>query len=170
MTSDGEMCYCCCLGGGWPVATSAAESRPVSELREGDEIRVADVSGGGLSWRTAPVAITLGTAAGPAQPVMKLAYGEGGRLVVTPDHLFLTRGGALVRADRLVPGEHELVGSAGEPVSLTSATAGFTTGAIHHVALTAGPTTEVDGHLLDSNGVISSDYALQIGYAGAGVD
>jgi hypothetical protein len=85
-------------------------------------------------------------------------------IAVTSDHLFLTENRKLKRADRLAPGDH-LVDPQGLPVTIKSVHIGTMRAGFHHIATRKEePSADLEGHLLNTNGVVSADYAVQMFY------
>ena len=97
-------------------------------------------------------------------------YGDGQRFVVTPDHLFLMPDGKLKRAERLVPGRDQFVLAKGGTTPIVSLAIGAYQGGVHNIAATdTSVDGRLEGHLLDANGIVSGDYALQLGTSRLGL-
>src|SRR4029077_10191917 len=99
-------------------------------------------------------------------------------IAVTSDHLFLMRDQTLKRADRLTPGDI-LVSPGGKPVPVNSVHIGDYLAGFHHIATSKeAPGPDLEGHLLNTNGVVSADYTVQLfarnddveGFRAEGVD
>ncbi|MBV9931264.1 MAG: hypothetical protein JO013_10005 [Alphaproteobacteria bacterium] len=161
----GELCYCCCrdVASYRPVAVPDGEARPVEDFRVGDQVLAA---GGDLDWSARPVEFSdgaeTGEEEGPAMVLVRyrLASGEAA-LAVTADHVFLLAGGRLARAASLVPGRDRLTSAEGGPVEIVSVEPMEGVGRHHHIATSAQIATGLDGHLLNSKGVVTGDWALQ---------
>jgi hypothetical protein len=83
-------------------------------------------------------------------------------IAVTSDHLFLTSDRTLKRADRLAPGDI-LVSPNGEPIPVSAVHIGDYLSGFHHIATSKQPPgPKLDGHLLNTNGVVSADYTVQL--------
>lgn len=82
--------------------------------------------------------------------------------VASFDHLFLMSNGKLKRADRLVPGRDQLMTAEGTALDINSCQIGIWRGGLHHIATGLHFTGTLDGHLINSAGVVSGDYCLQI--------
>ena len=103
-----------------PIADSETSFKPIEEFLDGDEVMVADVSGGGITWRQANVRYSAGTGPDGHQPSMVyITYGGDRVVIVGPDQLFMLPEGRLKRADRLVPVQDDLVDAHGNAVALT---------------------------------------------------
>jgi hypothetical protein len=152
-------CHCSCLALGTPVAASPENYRPIQDFQVGDKVLAA---GGDLKWKEVEVKFSNGTTGGSVQPyTVFLQYGEKS-LIVTADHLFFMADGKLKRADRISI-QDKLVRPDGTQVSLTAVSLGTFYGGFHHIATSdTDPKGKLDGHLLNTNGVVSADYALQL--------
>lgn len=169
-TRDGRgKCYCACSGLALntPIAVGQDRYQAVQELRVGDTVLAAGPS---LRWESKEVLFSEGTTGNPRQPFsVFLAYGERS-LIVTADHLFLLADGRLRRADRLSTDDC-LVSPDGAPVAITSVHIGDFYGGFHHIATSKTPPgPSLDGHLLDTNGVVSADYAVQLFHQAGSLD
>jgi hypothetical protein len=160
------MCYCCCSCFSYdtPIAYAGAagspEFRAVQDFAVGDKVLAADAK---LNWQEVPLQFSSGAPA-KRSALIKIDYMDGGAvksLLVTRSHLFLRPDGKLIRADRLMP-QDPLVLAAGGTTPVQAITAGVFDKGVHHIATSVGPATGIAGHLLNSNGVVTGDYALQI--------
>ncbi|WP_084962901.1 hypothetical protein [Thermoactinospora rubra] len=156
------ICACSCLAFGTLVQDGRGSLKAIESFAVGDEIMAA---GKDLQWSSRPVVYSGGTAPGQEQDFMVMVtYADTG-IVVTCDHLFLLAGDTpqLRRADRLTT-QDRLVSPTGEPVPVTGVHIGGYTGGIHHVVATSKepPGADLGGHLLNTNGVVSADYAVQL--------
>ncbi|WP_326686526.1 MULTISPECIES: Hint domain-containing protein [unclassified Streptomyces] len=155
-------CSCSCLAFGTMVEDGTGGFKAIENYAVGDEIMA---SGTGLSWTSKPVVFSGGTTGASRQKFTVLVlYGETA-LAVTSDHLFLLAGDehTLKRADRLSP-DDVLISPSGEPVSVTAVHIGDYLAGFHHVAASdkEAPPEDLEGHLLNTNGVVSADYVVQI--------
>jgi hypothetical protein len=154
-------CKCSCLASNTPVATDSSAWKPIGELKVGDTVLALQSDN---SWKKAPVVFSDGTTM-PEKPFPYAVYistASGTSIVVTADHLFLMPDGSLKRADRLAPSD-KLVDAALKPTNITALVAGSYHGPIHHIAATRwdGNVTK-DGHLINTSGVISGDYFVEL--------
>lgn len=165
--SDGNTryCGCSCFAFGTPIAVSEFQFKPIEELRVGDDVMAADTNGTGLTWRKQKVCMSSGTRQkSDQQEMIEIRYGKNKVLVVTPNHLFLIAGGKLKRANCLVSGQDQLIDDKGNAVLITQIFYGVIEGGVHHIATSLNPSRESNGHLLNSNGIVSADFALEVGY------
>ncbi|ODM76734.1 hypothetical protein [Bradyrhizobium elkanii] len=109
-----------------------------------------------------PVAFSGGTTGASRQKYTVLIVYQDKMLAVTSDHIFLMSDGTLKRADRLVVGD-AFMGYDGNAVRLHSVHIGDYTAGFHHIATSrTPPPINLAGHLINTNGVISGDYAVQL--------
>jgi hypothetical protein len=161
-------CYCCCSCFAYGTRIGVPEgSKVIEQFVVGDKVLTANVESSGtgvkLNWSSTKVSFSSGTGPDSQEPAMVyIHHGEVGSLVVTPDHLFLLPNGKLKRADRLVPGQDQLVSAEGTPVAINEVSLGTYTGGVHHIATDKEFTGDLNGHLLISEGVVSGDFNLQI--------
>ena len=163
--STGECCNCrcSCLAWGTEILIPDNQVKVIQDFVIGDPVMAC---GPDLKWEQKTVLFSDGTTAYSRQPMMlHLVYGkEDQELVVTMDHLFLVPGDKLKRADKLIVGQDFLISPEGEKVEIHSISVGVYQGGVHHIATSTGKPESLDGHLLDSQGVVSADYAVQIYY------
>ncbi|MFC4304503.1 Hint domain-containing protein [Cohnella boryungensis] len=133
--------------------------RAIESFQTGDQVLAA---GSSLSWTTAKIQFSNGTGPEGHQPMVCIRYGDAGTLIVTPDHPFLLPSGNLKRASRLVPGGDRLVSASGLPVEIHELSVGEFVGGVHNIAASYSFTGSMDGHLLQSEGIVSGDFTLQI--------
>lgn len=152
-------CSCSCLAFGTPVQIDADRYEAIEKIVVGDYVLAA---GTNLVWQRAKVEFSQGTSSESLQPfTVLLTYGDTA-LAVTSDHLFMLDGGRLKRADRLVKGDR-LTASDGSPVEVQSVHIGDYMAGFHHIATKKEiPQENLDGHLINTNGVVSADYIVQI--------
>lgn len=155
-------CSCSCLAFGTMVQEGDGSFKAIETFVEGDQIMAAGTS---LKWSAQPVVFSGGTTGASRQKYTVLVLYGNTAIAVTSDHLFLLAGDqqALRRADRLTP-EDMLVSPEGEPVPVRGVHIGDYLAGFHHVAATSKdpPSESMEGHLLNTNGVVSADYAVQI--------
>ena len=157
------VCSCSCLAYGTPVEAADGSQRAIESYVVGDAIKAAGLS---LQWRSAEVVFSGGTTGASRQKYTVLvAYGDTS-IAVTSDHLFLMPDGKLKAADRLTLDE-SLVDPSGKPVPVTGVFIGDYFSGFHHVATSKQlPGPDLNDHLLNTNGVVSADYTLQLFYRG----
>ena len=164
--SNTGMCYCCCGNVGYHpmLAVAKDEVRANYELNVGDPVLAA--SDAGLkSWKQLPVAFSSGIGPDAAPSLIRIRYGEQAApdiVLAGRNQAFLLSDGKLKRASRLAPGKDELVRPDGTAAPIIDMTAHAPTRGVHQVATSTGPATEIAGHLVIVNGVVSGDYALEL--------
>ncbi|MDJ1135012.1 hypothetical protein [Streptomyces iconiensis] len=155
-------CSCSCLAFGTMVEDGMGGFKAIEMYAVGDQIMA---SGTGLTWAARPVVFSGGTTGASRQKYTVLVRYAETALAVTSDHLFLLAGDehTLKRADRLAP-EDVLISPSGDPVSVTAVHIGDYLAGFHHVAASdkEAPGEDLEGHLLNTNGVVSADYVVQI--------
>ncbi|MFC8447779.1 hypothetical protein [Kitasatospora sp. NPDC057223] len=155
-------CSCSCLAFGTLVQEGSGSFKAIETYLVGDEVLAA---GTGLNWAPQRVVFSGGTTGASRQKYTVLVRYDDTAIAVTSDHLFLLAGPdkLLRRADRLNV-EDRLVSPAGEPVEIKGVHIGDYLAGFHHVAASSrGPVgPDLDGHLLNTNGVVSADYVVQI--------
>lgn len=175
---DGTVCYCCCscFFQDTPIAVAENAFKLVQDIKTTDTVLAAYQVGTALEWRETVVDFVTNVGDDPGETnsafMVTLAYddGIGGTtyLIVTEDHLFLLPSGELIPASA-VNANDQLTRPDGSPVPITAVLSGMKTGGVYQLA--TGETWEgVDGHLLNSNGVVSADFALQAGYISGQLD
>lgn len=152
-------CSCSCLAFGTPVQITEAEYEAIEKIAVGDSVYAC---GKDLVWQKHNVEFSQGTTVASRQPYTVLVIYLDRFLAITSDHVFLMADGTLKRADRLIVGE-QLVSPEGKPVEIQAVHIGDYTAGFHHIAtVKAIPDADLNGHLLNTNGVVSGDYMLQI--------
>ena len=163
--SDGKICYCCCSCFAWqtPIAVPDGDPKPIETFIVGDNVLAADAD---LNWSAYAVEFSDGIPPGPdyGKTMFSVYFqlqAKVSSLVVTADHVFLLSDGKLRRSEFLVPGVDQLVSADGEPIPILAMEVGGWYGGVHHIATSDGIPTSVDGHLLNSKGIVTGDWALQ---------
>ncbi|MGN6253458.1 MAG: hypothetical protein ACTHO8_00490 [Solirubrobacterales bacterium] len=161
-----EICFCCCNVPPDMTAIGVSEGtqRPITEIGSGDTVAAGKVSGGRLEWKPTTVGFSQGTHGGGPAPVVRVAYRERGGLTVSPDQPLMLADGSLTTAARLAAGQ-ELMGVDGEPVPVDGVRPGEREGGVHHIATSPGWSGSVDEHLIQANGVVIGDFALQLHFS-----
>jgi hypothetical protein len=169
-SADGSACYCCCSCFAWGTPIAVPEGiKEIQNFLVGDPVMVAGES---LSWGPATVEFSDGTGVDTfASEMVQVTFAgrEGGEahLVVTPNHLFFTPGGRLRPAGTLVPGDL-LVQFDGTTTPVLRLELGLLKVGVHHIATSTTTAHSMEGHLLNSNGIVTADYALQVSMSDAG--
>lgn len=164
---DGSICYCCCSCFAYdtPIAIGTDAYKLIQEFEIGDTVLAA---GAGLEWKPATVQFSSGIKPNTQESFMvylryKTPNGEPQELIVTEDHLFLMPDGKLLPANIIQPGD-SLVRSDGTNATVDFVVSGSYTGGVHHIATGDFDGVNLDGHLLNSNGIVSADFSVQIRY------
>ena len=131
----------------------------IQDLRIGDSVSAAFLKDDKLSWETRTVEFSEGA---DDLILVSITYGDNRSLVVSPDQLFMLANKNLIPADKLNPGRDQLLSVESNPVPIRSVERGEYQGGIHQIATSLGEASSPNGHLLNSNAVITGDYALQI--------
>ncbi len=168
-----DTCYCCCSCFAWgtKIAVSGDEVKLIQNFQVGDPVRTASVEpeSGKLVWGENHVSFSSGTSpGGNGSTMLSIYFGNGNSIIVTPDHVFMLSSGKLKKADTLVPGVDELLSAEGNAVALNEIKVGRFYDGVHHISSDADKSGlgegVIDGHLINSNGIVSADFALQISF------
>lgn len=156
------LCACSCAAYDTPVAIGKGQTKPIQLFELGDPV-LARENG---QWVSKTVKFSNGTSSTSIQPEMcYITYelnGEEQTIVVTLDHTFLTPGNKLIRADQLMAGS-ELQVAAGGITPILKFEVNSYEGGIWNIATSdKGVPTSLEGHLIDTQGLISGDYAVQL--------
>ncbi|MGC5698869.1 hypothetical protein J4P02_01565 [Pseudomonas sp. NFXW11] len=156
-------CYCCCscLANGTPIAIPEGV-KAIEQFAIGDAVTVGDWRGHELSWTTGSVKFSSGSDAGWKNTMMFIEIAGKKQVIASVDHLFFLASGKLKRADRLVPHKDHLMGSEGQALEVLSSISGSWDKGLHHIATDMHFDGSLKGHLINSAGVVSGDYCLQI--------
>lgn len=170
LTRDAQgpcICSCSCLAFGTPIEIPAGDFKAVEKFAVDDEVLAA---GRDLRWETKKVVFSQGTTGASRQKYTVLITYNDTALAVTSDHIFLLNDGSLIAADRLTTA-HMLMAPNGKPVIITSVHVGDYTAGFHHIATSKNLADDtLSGHLLNTNGVVSGDYSLQLFYRDRSLD
>lgn len=164
--NDGKLCYCncSCLAFFTPIAIADNTYKKIGDVTVGEQILALDKN---KKWVKTTVTFSGGTQDETYRnPYMIYVKTEdNATLIATADHLFYMPDGSLKRADRLKSTDM-LVNNNLKPVKIVELTSGEYIGKIHNVATGkwVADNVETDGHLINTFGVISGDYFLQLNY------
>lgn len=170
-------CYCCCscFAHDTPLEASPGTFVLVQDVHAQDLLMAASIAqGGNLTWAQKPVELASGVFQDPGGPLLggmytvayKYADGEEQSrfVVVTADHLFLMADGTLKPVQAL--GNGELLRRADNGTSeIDFVVYGSTTKGMYSIQMGPFDGKNLDGHLLNTNGIVTSDYAVQVWYA-----
>jgi hypothetical protein len=167
-----DFCYCCCscFAGDSSIATGADETKAIGDISVGDTVQAAVIENGLIvGWKD--VAVETSTALPPLPEseasVLAIRYGlsdtDYQTMAVTSDHLFLQPGGKLIPAAALNRSD-VLLRADNSTVAVRFMVPGAKSIAARVVA--TGPFTgsDLSGHLLNVNAVVSADLAVQVAY------
>ncbi|MGN6373511.1 MAG: hypothetical protein ACTHM1_11080 [Solirubrobacteraceae bacterium] len=158
-------CYCCCacFADNTMIGLPDGESQ-ILEIEVGENVLAGSPSGTAISWEPAIVTFSNGTGGESLEPAMVyLEYGEKRKMVCSTDQPLMLADGLLTTASRLKVGD-QLMGVDGEPQDVLLATIGNYKGGVHHIA-TGKWTGSIDKHLIQANGIVAGDFALQLHFA-----
>lgn len=152
-------CHCSCMQWGTLVAAPAG-NRPVQDFKVGDEVLAA---GTNLNFQPLPVEFSNGTGRIIDQlNAVYINYGAPKELVVTPDHVFYLYDGKIKRADTLTTADQLVNAGTKGPVAINSVKIAPVQNGFHHISTTTSMPTSLDGHLINVEGIVSADYAVQL--------
>jgi len=166
---DGQgACYCCCscFALDTPLEAKPGEFVMIQDIDAGDEILAAGVD---LNWKPAKVLDRSGNLELSLIPgLYYVSYrlkgeNEDRHLLVTPDHLFLMNTTkTLKKVQNLVPGD-KLTDKNGDVAVVQFVVVGEHHTSVQSIELAGDydPNT-LDGHLVNSNGVVTADYVVQV--------
>lgn len=172
--SPNGKCYCCCscLAYRTPIQVGDYDDQEyqfVENIVPGDEVLATNADASG--WVHKKVSDIGGIAPELHMTFMffityEFADGTKSSIITTADHLFLLPSGKLRAADNLRAGDH-LRQADGELATVTFVAYGSWTGGVRSIALGEYKKGDpLDGHLVNSNGVVSADLAVQNVYYG----
>jgi hypothetical protein len=173
-TWSGGKCWCCCscFGYGTPIEVDQGLYQMIEDIQTGQNVLATDAS---LSQWVSRTVTELGGIAPQTQidfmayAQFRMADSQVRHLITTADHLFLLPGGKLLPIQDLRPGDEvrQADGGVAQVELVTWIQFG---GGVRHIAL--GQWREgdpLDGHLINSNGLVTADLAVQLEYYGGGV-
>lgn len=155
-------CKCSCLASSTPVETDNNNWKAIGEVKVGETVLAINSNG---NWEKSNVVYSDGSSM-PEQPYPYAIYvttENNITLITTASHLFLMSDGKLKRADKISPTD-KLLDKSKKPLKITTITSGSYHGPIHHIATTNWDESKltVDGHLINTSGVISADYFAEL--------
>lgn len=161
-------CCCSCFTLDTPIEVQHGEFKMIQDIQGGDKILAAGVD---LEWKPVTVAYRNGSLEKSLIPgLFYVAYKlegekEARHLVVTPDHLFLMYSTkSLKKVQHLVPG-NKLIDKKGQPAIVQFVVTGHHETTVQSIQMEGELDPDnLDGHLLNSNGVVTADYLLQVSY------
>lgn len=167
---NGQECWCCCSCFAYdtPIEVSEGSFALIQDLWSGDKVRATgpDVS----QWEEKEVTYVGGM--GPDIEIdfmfhTAYSYGDGPVevrfIITTSDHLLLMSSGKLKAIQFLAPGD-ELRRADGGIARVLFNVPGQYRGGVRHIALGDFDGKDLNGHLMNSNGIISADFGVQAHY------
>lgn len=134
---------------------------PVMDLHNSSPLQAASLNGNRPVWQSMFVNLCQQADNGQSTTVF-LMYGINQQIVTSVDQLLLLSTGQLIRAEKLVPGDHHLMDKDGNPVALVQVSLGVFGEPLYRLASNAPYAGVADGHLLLANGVITGDFILNL--------
>lgn len=166
----GGICYCCCscLTYGTLIEKTPGNYVPAQQVKKGDHILAA---GPDLQWAPRQVTFDAGfltTGKVDFVHTLRVEYPSepaGFReLTVTQDHLFLRADGKLI-AVQDISANDQLRRADGGLSRVIFRVNGTYEGGIHTIELGAFERGDLNGHLVNCFGIVSTDYSVQVAYA-----
>ena len=167
---DGKLCYCCCSCFAYdtPIETAQGIYTFIQDIQEGDTVLTTGLD---LKWKETKVLYSSGLGPDLHFPFMYyLIYQMEGEelprdMIVTADHLFLmaSEQKGLKPVQNLIPGDKLCQANGGVAEVVFCLVAGYT-GGVHHIHTGPFDGVNLDGHLLNANGVVCSDYMVQLSF------
>ena len=171
-----KVCYCCCscYALNTPIEASPGEFVLIQNINAGDTVLTADIN---LNWKEGIVKSRSGDINKSMVPGLYLVRylmpgeTENRELLVTADHLFLMyTSKTLKKVQHLIPG-NKLMTSDGNAASVTFVAHGEYDTSIQSINMKAKFNgKDLTGHLLNANGIVSTDYAVQAYYETHNID
>jgi len=167
-----RLCFCCCscFAYNTPIQVSSGTFKAIQDFVPGDPVYAA---GPDLKWKTYNVDLSSGIEPTDVELFMVyVQYGNPGEealdMIVTEDHLFLMQGGTLAPASALKPGD-QLTRPDGTAAAVIQAYLGQYKGGVHHIS-TGDFNGSLDGHLLNSNNVVTTDMSVKLDFQTGSLD
>jgi len=133
----------------------------MQDFKPGDTVLALQADG---SWASAPVISSdgMGDSSKPFPYAIYITLKNNVSIIVAPDHVFWMPDNSLKRADRLAPTDSLTLSREKKPVQIAQIASGVYYGPMWNiVATTEQDTSSPYGHLIDTAGVISGDWAIQ---------
>lgn len=160
---EGKLCTCECWGGAlapYQIANAEGDYVSLDEIPVGTFVKACGLD---IEWVEMMVRYAGRPMQNSPQDAIQVTIGEA-TLVVPTSHLFLTYQKKLILAEKMID-SIALMGSDGSPVPVDKVEAISTKNAFQFIATVDGkPPKNLAYHLLDSEGVVSADYAVQQAY------
>ncbi|HEY6391848.1 MAG TPA: hypothetical protein VIX89_11255 [Bryobacteraceae bacterium] len=173
---NGKKCYCCCSCFSYdtPILINEGVFAPIQSIQLKQYIPSTGPSLG--TW--SPREVTYSDGMGPDLTftftyTLCYRYQVGDEplrfMIVTADHLYLMADGKLKAVQMLVSGD-QLRRADGATSEVVFSVRGNYTGGLHHISLGDFDGHDLNGHLINANGLVSSDYIVQLCYSSGALD
>jgi hypothetical protein len=173
---DGKLCYCCCSCFAYdiPILVSEGVYEPIQNIEKHQTI----LSTGPALKAWTPREVTYSGGMGPNLSFSftyhlsyKYEVGEEKErsMIVTADHLYLMDDGKVKAVQMLLPGD-KLRRADGGISEVILSVRGDYVGGLHHITLGDFDGKDLNGHLINANGLVSSDYIVQLCYSSGNLD
>jgi hypothetical protein len=166
---QGGSCYCCCscFAANTPIEVAPGEYALIQEINAGDLILAA---GPDLKWKPARVESRSGDVEPLDYPRIFMVYfqypgdPEPRTIFVTADHLFMTPEKQLIPVQQLAPDENLLTAD-NQTAKVIFVAPGHLTTQIQSIMMEGKfDGKDLGGHLLNANGLVTTDYKVQVYY------
>ncbi len=175
---NGQLCYCCCscFAYNTPIQVSTEEFRLVQDLRVGDDVMVTGMEAKG--WEVKEISDTAGIAPGVKMDFMYytvMSFDDSDverHLITTADHLYIFLEGAehkLMPSQDLRPG-FKVLRADGGYATVQFSVPGEWSGGVKSISVGEYHGGPLDGHILNSNGVLTADFAVQSWFYSGEID
>lgn len=154
-------CKCSCVAGDTLVRVTDKAYKRMQDFKAGDTVLALQSDG---TWKSAPVVSSdgMGDNTTPFPYAIYLTLTNNTSIVVAPDHVFWMPNNTLKRADRLAPSDTLVLSQGGKPIAISQITSGVYYGPMWNIVATSEQdVSDPYGHLIDTAGVVSGDWALQ---------
>jgi hypothetical protein len=162
-TGDCCNCTCSCLAFNTPVAIGNDQNKAIQDFKVGDTVLAREKD----QWVEKIVKFSDGTSPISVQPEMCYITceidGKQQALVTTMDHTLLTEENKLIQARQLRVGTKIQLASGGLTPVLKFDVRSYT-GGVWNISTGIGEPSSLEGHLINTQGVVSGDYAVQLYY------
>ncbi|MGB8266933.1 MAG: hypothetical protein WCE44_11450, partial [Candidatus Velthaea sp.] len=162
-------CYCCCycFAADTPIEAAPGDFALIQDLNSGDLVLAA---GADLNWKPSRIDVRSGDVEPVDYPnIFMLRFRCPGdpdprSIFVTSDHLFLTPDRRLVAVQNLAPND-QLLAADGQVAGVIFVAPGHLITRIQSITMDgAFDGANLDGHLLNANGLVTADYKVQVYY------
>jgi hypothetical protein len=169
--TDPGYCYCCCSCFAYDTPIKVADDAYAlsQDVKTGTFLLAAGTS---LDWKRTQVTYGEGYEAPDPHPMyyVRYEYPEDKEtfreVIVTADHLFLMADDKLATVQDIRPGD-KLRRADGKTAAVLFSARGTYVGGIQTIELGTYDGGSLDGHLINTNGIVTSDYSVQVFYVGA---